>query len=155
MPPSGDRLGPIVPPPLWYAAGLVVGWLLCRRFPVSILPDAGRWTVGPLCVIIGVAFVAPAVASFVRAKTSVMPVRPTTALVETGPYRFTRNPMYVGFAFVYVGIALLANWLWAIAILPIVLIAVYATAIVPEERFLERTFGQDYAAYRSRVHRWL
>ena len=71
--------------------------------------------------MIGAAFVAPAVASFARAKTSVIPVRPTTALVETGPNRFTRNPMYVGFTFVFVGIALLANWLWAIAILPIVL----------------------------------
>ena len=155
MQPSSDRLGPIVPPPLWYAAGLVVGWLISRKFPMFILPDAGRWTVGALCVIIGLTFIAPAVAAFVRAKTSVVPVRPTTALVETGPYRFSRNPMYVGFAFVYVGIALLANWLWAVVILPIVLVVVYAAAIVPEERFLERTFGKDYAAYRSRVHRWL
>lgn len=155
MPRSGDRLGPIVPPPLWYAAGLVAAWLISRKFPIFVLPDAGRWTVGALCVLIGLAFIAPAVASFARAKTSVVPVRPTTTLVDTGPYRFTRNPMYVGFTFVYVGIALIANWLWAIIILPIVLVAVYASAIAPEEKFLERTFGKDYTAYRSRVRRWL
>ncbi len=150
-----DRLGPMVPPPLWYVAGLVAGWLLSKSYPLDALPDAVRWTFGTLCAIVGIAFIAPAVASFVRAKTSVIPIQPTTRLVATGPYRLTRNPMYVGFAFTFIGIALLANWLWAIAFLPIILLAVYVSAIVPEEKFLAERFGDDYTAYRARVRRWL
>ena len=150
-----DCVGPMVPPPLWYAAGLLAGWLISVRFPIHILPDAVRWAVGAFCVLVGLAFVAPAVASFARAKTSVLPIRPTTALVQAGPYRLTRNPMYVGLAFAFAGIALIVDWVWALAMLPIVLAIVYVAAIKPEEHFLEGTFGPDYAAYRSRVRRWL
>jgi protein-S-isoprenylcysteine O-methyltransferase Ste14 len=63
--------------------------------------------------------------------------------------------MYTGLAFAIVGISLVTNWLWAIALLPIVLALVYVAAIRPEEEFLEEMFGPDYSAYRSRVRRWL
>jgi protein-S-isoprenylcysteine O-methyltransferase Ste14 len=63
--------------------------------------------------------------------------------------------MYVGLAFAFVGTAILANWPWALAVLPVVLAVVYVAAIKPEEHFLSEKFGQDYAAYRSRVRRWL
>jgi protein-S-isoprenylcysteine O-methyltransferase Ste14 len=63
--------------------------------------------------------------------------------------------MYVGLAFAFAGIALIVDWVWALAMLPIVLAIVYVAAIKPEEHFLEGTFGPDYAAYRSRVRRWL
>ena len=150
-----DRVGPMVPPPLWYAACLAAGWLIGVRFPVQVVPAAARWTVGALCVLIGLAFMVTGFAAFARAGTSALPIRPTTALVETGPYRVTRNPMYVGLAFASAGIALIANWLWGIVILPIVLVIVQVAAILPEERFLEERFGSGYTAYRSRVRRWL
>jgi protein-S-isoprenylcysteine O-methyltransferase Ste14 len=145
----------MVPPPLWYVVGLAVGWFISVRFGVPFVPEMIRWSLGALCLLAGFAFIAPAVASFARAKTSVIPILPTTALVESGPYRFTRNPMYVGFAFATVGVSLVTNWLWAIAVMPIVLVVVYFAAIRPEERFLEEAFGPDYSAYRSRVRRWL
>jgi protein-S-isoprenylcysteine O-methyltransferase Ste14 len=150
-----DCVGPMVPPPLWYVAGLAVGWFISARVGVPFVPDMIRWPLGALCLLAGIAFFAPAVASFARAKTSVLPIMPTTALVESGPYRFTRNPMYVGLAIAIVGISLVTNWLWAIAVLPIVLTAVYFAAIRPEEQFLEERFGPDYSAYGSRVRRWL
>ena len=150
-----DRVGPMVPPPVWYVAGLAVGWFISVRVGVPFVPEMIRWSLGALCILAGVAFFAPALASFARAKTSALPILPTTALVETGPYRFTRNPMYVGLAFTIVGISIVTNWLWTIAVLPAVLVIVYFAAIRPEERFLEEMFGSDYAAYRSRVRRWL
>jgi protein-S-isoprenylcysteine O-methyltransferase Ste14 len=150
-----DCVGPMVPPPLWYVAGLAIGWFISARFGVPFVSEVFRWPLGALCLLVGLAFAAPAVAAFVRAKTSVLPILPTTTLVESGPYRFTRNPMYVGLAFAIVGISLFANWLWAIAMLPIVLAAIYVAAIRPEELFLEEMFGPEYVAYRSRVRRWL
>ena len=143
------------PPPLWYVIGIAIGWLISAKFGVPYVPEIVRWPLGVACLLAGFALATPAVASFARAKTSVLPILPTTALVESGPYRFTRNPMYVGLAFAVVGISLVANWLWAIAVLPLVLLAVYFAAIKPEELFLEETFGADYSAYRSRVRRWL
>ncbi len=150
-----DRVGPMVPPPLWYLVGLAIGWFISVRFGVPLIPEMIRWPLGALCILAGIAFFAPAVAAFARAKTSVIPILPTTALVKSGPYRFTRNPMYVGLAFEIVGISLVTNWLWAIAVLPVILVAVYFAAIRPEERFLEEMFGADYSGYRSRVRRWL
>jgi protein-S-isoprenylcysteine O-methyltransferase Ste14 len=149
-----ERVGLIVPPPLWYAAGLGAAWLLSLRFPIPITPLAHVAT-GVACIALGIAFAASAVVMFQRSKTSVMPTRPTTALVVAGPYKYTRNPMYVGFAFAYLGIALAVNWLWALALMPVVVACVHFAAIVPEERFLEERFGPDYAEYRERVPRWL
>jgi len=80
---------------------------------------------------------------------------PATALVTTGPYRYTRNPMYLGLAFLYAGIALAFGLLWALAALPVVLLVVDRVVIPPEERHLEAQFGDEYRAYKSRVRRWI
>lgn len=92
---------------------------------------------------------------FRDASTSIVPVRPSTALVTSGPYQLTRNPMYVGMAFLYAGLALLLGVIWALALLPAVLLAVDRIAIAREESYLEAKFGAEYRAYRDRVRRWL
>lgn len=144
----------MIPPPLWYAAGLIVAWLLSKRLPIPVTPIAHA-AVGWVCVAFGLAFVVPALIVFAKAKTSVAPVRPTTALVTTGPYRYTRNPIYVGLAFAYIGIALLASWLWAFALLPFVIACVHWMSVLREERFLEERFGVEYDEYKDKVPRWL
>ncbi len=103
-----------------------------------------------------IAFDAPAMGSFRRADTSVLPFVPTTALVTTGwPYAYTRNPMYVGMAFLYAGFAFGFGVVWAFAILPFVIIAIDRLVIAREEPYLERKFGEPYRDYKARVRRWL
>ena len=84
-----------------------------------------------------------------------LPVRPTTALVTSGPYRLTRNPMYVGFALGHAGLALRRRSTWALLMLGPVLAAVDRIVIEREERYLERAFGDEYRRYARQVRRWL
>ncbi|MGI9083774.1 MAG: methyltransferase family protein [Aeromicrobium sp.] len=92
---------------------------------------------------------------FARAGTAVIPFRPSTALVTTGPFRFTRNPMYLGMAVLQAGLSLAFGLMWALAMVPVAVLAVDRLVIAREEPYLERRFGADYIAYKSRVRRWI
>jgi len=92
---------------------------------------------------------------FRRAGTTPNPTKPTTALVLRGPYRFTRNPMYLGFAALYLGVTLLVNSLWPLLLFPAVVGLVQGRVIAREEAYLEAKFGNEYRAYKMRVRRWL
>jgi protein-S-isoprenylcysteine O-methyltransferase Ste14 len=104
---------------------------------------------------LSVALAAPSLGLFVRARTSPIPVKPATALVTSGPYRFTRNPMYLGMAFAYAGLALWSGVFSALLILPLVVVVVDRYVIPREERYLERAFGDHYRQYKVHVRRWL
>jgi protein-S-isoprenylcysteine O-methyltransferase Ste14 len=82
-------------------------------------------------------------------------MNPTTALVTSGPYRFTRNPMYLGMSFLYIAFAFAFGVIWALAFLPAVIVMVDRFVIAREEPYLEQKFGQSYRAYKARVRRWL
>ena len=84
-----------------------------------------------------------------------MPGEATEALIEEGPYRVSRNPLYVGLLALYVGLASLAPTVWGLALFPAAVLLVYWGAIRPEERFLHDRFGPAYDDYRERVRRWL
>ena len=146
------------PPPLLFVAAALAGVLLHRQWPLPIL-DGGRTTatlvLGWVLVADGLALIAWGITTFVRAQTKVFPNQPASRIVDNGPFRFTRNPMYVGFTAAYLGGALLANTFWMPLLLPLVLWALYAFVIRREERYLESAFGVDYDAYRARVRRWL
>jgi protein-S-isoprenylcysteine O-methyltransferase Ste14 len=96
-----------------------------------------------------------AVKTLRQAGTSPNPQRPTTALVTTGPYRYTRNPIYLAMAMIYAGIATSANALAPFALLPLALLALDRGMIAREERYLEGRFGELYRAYKARTPRWL
>ena len=151
---SPDIAHVIAPPPLIYALPLLAGLLLHHYYPQAIVPPAWAQILGPLVVVLGF-FGLPAVLAFRRAGTHPQPWKPTTALVVTGPYRFSRNPMYVGFTLFYLGISVWVNSLWPLLLLPLVLVVMSRGVIAREERYLERRFGDDYRAYRARVRRWL
>jgi protein-S-isoprenylcysteine O-methyltransferase Ste14 len=89
------------------------------------------------------------------ADTTIRIDKPVSSLVQEGPFRYTRNPGYVSLAMIYAGIAALRNALWAILFLPLVLIVIQRQVIEREERYLERTFGEEYLAYKARVRRWV
>ena len=148
------------PPPLLYAAAWLLGWWLHAR--VTRLPITGRGALhGPLAVagaamlVAGLALIGWGMLTFARARTAILPNRPASRVVAGGPYRFTRNPMYVGMATMYAGAALAADTWWPLPFLPLVLLGIWAWVIRREERYLAAAFGGEYDAYRRRVRRWL
>ena len=150
-----DSPGVRMPPPALYALAVLVGYLLNRRWP---LPVGGSEAVQALAWVLTLAWIALTVSSigrFWRSRTSIVPIRPATTLVIAGPYRFTRNPMYVGLAALTIALGVFINSWWPIGLLLPVLLAVRWFVIAPEEQYLERRFGADYLAYQKRVHRWL
>lgn len=90
-----------------------------------------------------------------RAGTPVRPNQPTTAIVTDGPYRYTRNPLYLALTGVYTGISLIVNALWPLVLLVAVLFVIQWGVVAREERYLEGKFGESYLAYKRRVRRWL
>lgn len=146
--------GVVAPPPLLYAAPLAAGLLIQHWHPAQILAPSIATMVGMVCTALG--FVGlPAILAFRRARTSPKPWVPSTALVTTGPYRFTRNPMYLGFTLLYAGAALWTNAFWPLLFLPIVLVVMHYGVIKREEAYMVRKFGDEYRRYCERVRRWL
>ena len=150
-----DRPGVMAPPPLIYLGGLAVGFGLEALLPSVDLRTAQRAILGPFLLVAGGALMFTFVSAFRRARTPVDPYSATTAIVTSGPYRFTRNPGYLGMALLYTGIALTASAVWALVPLPVVVAIVDRGVIAREERYLEAKFGEEYRRYRARVRRWL
>jgi protein-S-isoprenylcysteine O-methyltransferase Ste14 len=157
-PPPLPHPGVRFPPPLLFLAGLVVGWLANRAHALSLLPASMRslgLIVGYLLIACWAALGFAAISRFWRARTPLLPHRPAAALVITGPYRFTRNPMYLSLTALYLGLVFLLNTAWPLILLPLVLVLLHRLVIVREERYLASAFGGAYEAYRARVRRWL
>ena len=153
--PEGTR-GPdiIAPPPLLYLGPLLAGFVLDFLLPLPRLP--------PALGVIGLPFLAAGLVLAIwfllamrRAGTPVDPREAPTALVQMGPFRYTRNPGYAAFALTYLGVSLLAGARWPLILLPGLLVLVDWGVIRREERYLEERFGSDYTEYRRRVRRWI
>ena len=153
---STDSPGVRFPPPLLYALVVVGGWMLHRPWPLPIANATGVLTVVAwLLVACWVGLAASSVGLFRRKQTSMIPFRPASTLVSTGPYKFTRNPMYVSLALLTLAFAFFLNTWWIVVLLVPALLIVQRFVIVPEEKYLRRRFGADYEAYTHRVRRWL
>ena len=150
-----DAPGVIAPPPLVYLGALGVGLVLDWLLPSASIPAALRWPLGAALILGGAMLMLTFVGAFRRARTHVDPYRPTTAIVTSGPYRFTRNPGYLGMAFIGAGIAVLAEALWVFLPLALAVLVIDRGVIAREERYLERKFGEEYLAYRRSVRRWI
>ena len=145
-------------PPAIAAAGIAVGLVLTFMYPVPIVePPAARTLLG-----LGIVFLAlwlllavSANVAFRRTGTPANPYAPTKALAQHGPYRFTRNPMYLGLVLMTVGFALVMNSMWIVLMAVPVLLLLRNLVILKEERYLEGLFGDEYRAYLKRVRRWL
>jgi protein-S-isoprenylcysteine O-methyltransferase Ste14 len=151
-----DRTGIVIPPPILFGAPLIAGWLVNRQSP---WPLTAYTTIAIGMAVVLIAFGAgvalAGVRRFRRAGTTVLPFGGTSQLVSSGIYRFTRNPMYLGMALTYAGLALLLNSVWCLLLLPVALVSVHVLAIRPEERYLSEKFGEEYRDYRTRVRRWI
>ncbi len=146
------------PPPLLFVFGLGAGWVLHRIYPLPLLGSSTRAlevVVGWSSMLFAALLMAWAIVSFRRAHTAIIPNQPATMLVLGGPYRFTRNPMYLGLVVLYLGVSLLINSIWTLLLLPLVLFILYTAVIRREERYLAAAFGSAYQDYQTRVRRWL
>jgi protein-S-isoprenylcysteine O-methyltransferase Ste14 len=150
-----DRPGVIAPPPLIYLGAIVAGAVLERIWRWRLPVDGWGKAVGLLVIAVGVFLAAWAVHAFDRAKTSPKPHKPTTAIVTSGPFRFTRNPIYIAFTLVQLGIALIAASGWILALIVPALVVIRTGVIAREERYLERKFGEVYLSFKRRVRRWV
>jgi len=154
---ADDKSGVRIFPPLIYLAAIGVGFLIQAAVPVRL---AARWHdarlgAGVAFIVIAVVIVASAVFVFRRAGTTPNPTRPTTALVLRGPYRFTRNPMYVAWVILCLGVALAANVFWVAVMAFPAAVTTQRIVIKREEAYLTRKFGDEYRAYQARVRRWV
>jgi protein-S-isoprenylcysteine O-methyltransferase Ste14 len=152
---AADHADVRVIPPLLYAVPLGVGVALDAAVPLTIPGRPATAVLGGAVAAGGALLVVSAVTTFRRRGTTVLPHHPVAELVTTGPFRLTRNPMYVGLAGIYTGTALLVGTWWPLALLPLVLVAVDRLVIAREEPYLARRFGAGFEAYRRRVRRWL
>ena len=152
---SSDAPSVKIIPPLVYLAGLVIGFLANIWMPIKVVPSLVAWTSGGILIFCGAVLAGSAVFKFKDVGTTVRPDRAASTLVIVGPYKITRNPMYLGLAFVYLGVAVAGQSVWALILLPVVLTIIQRRAIEPEEAFLERRFGADYVGYKEKVRRWI
>ena len=147
-----------IAPPIVFMAGFLFGFLLDRyvvALRISGAAARGIALVGLALMVAGAALAIAGVLTFRRARTTIMPFRAASAMVRAGPYRFTRNPMYVGMALAYVGLSLAFNTAWPILLLPLVIVTMVKLVILKEEEYLDAVFGDDYRAYKRDVRRWL
>ncbi len=154
---DSDSPGIRLPPPFVYVACFLAGIGLQRLMPVPVVParlHAAAEVVGAAIAIAGLAFAFSALLLFFTARTAIMPHAAASRLVERGPYRITRNPMYSGLTLLHAGLALLINQLWPLLFLPLAVFLVQRYIIAREEAYLSRRFGAEYDAFRRRVPRW-
>lgn len=146
----------IILPPAPYAAALVVGWWLDRQ-QLQLAWDWGALNkpLGWLLVLAGLFLLAWTVWTFRRHQTTVNPYKAASTLCTGGPFRFSRNPIYLGDWSIFVGVALLIESLWPLVFAPLVWAVLRFGVIRHEEAHLEAKFGDAYRAYKSRVRRWI
>jgi protein-S-isoprenylcysteine O-methyltransferase Ste14 len=150
-----DNPGFLLPPPLTYLLTLLLGLVLDRRSHLPFLPRGVARILGWPLLGGGVLLNGWFNLTMRRADTPINPRKPVSKLITEGPFRYTRNPAYLSLTMLYAGIALLRRALWAILLLPLVVVVIQRDQIEREERYLERTFGEEYLAYKERVRRWV
>jgi protein-S-isoprenylcysteine O-methyltransferase Ste14 len=146
----------IVRPPLAWAVAIILGLAVNWLLPLPFLPAGipAGW-LGALVFVLALALAVWAIITISRAGSNVPTNQPTTVIVESGPYRFTRNPIYLGMFLGLVGLAIAFDNLWLLLMLvPFALVIRYGV-VAREEAYLDRKFGDVYRGYRSRVRRWL
>lgn len=152
-----DHARVTIPPPLTLVVSLIVGLLLHRVFPVCMM--SASWPVrlliaAPLLLGYGVV-TALSIRMMLARNTALAPHRSTTTVISEGPFRLTRNPLYLSVLMLYAGIAILVNEVWMLCLLPVMLVALDRGAVKHEEEYLERKFGDQYLEYKRSVRRWI
>jgi protein-S-isoprenylcysteine O-methyltransferase Ste14 len=144
----------LIRPPLVFLSAILLGIALNRAWPVHFTPSVLR-LLGPIVVLCAVLLYLFSYREFRAAGTSVRGSKRTTTIVRTGPYRFSRNPIYLAFILFVLGLSVWLNNTWLLVTL-VPAVGVIAMIVIPrEERFLDRNFKEDYLRYKATVRRWL
>jgi protein-S-isoprenylcysteine O-methyltransferase Ste14 len=153
---TADTAQVVIRPPLALGfaviAGLALNWLIPLPFLPANLP-AGQ--LGIAVFVLALALFAWAIVTMTRAGSNVPTNRPTTTIVESGPYRFTRNPIYLSMFLALIGLAIAFDSLWLLIMLVPFALVIHYGVVRHEEAYLDRKFGDVYRGYSSRVRRWL
>jgi len=148
-----------IPPPILLVVCLIAGWALDQRKGWLILPAtpwyAPRVALSSALVLLGLAVIGYCAWQFKAAQTHIEPWRATTSIVTAGPYRFSRNPIYLAFAITGAGVAFAFNTYWMLMSLLAFVLLANKLVIEREEKYLEGKFGESYRSYRRETRRWL
>jgi protein-S-isoprenylcysteine O-methyltransferase Ste14 len=150
-----DRATVAVLPPVILSVAILSGVALEWVHPTGLLPASTSMPLGIVAIVFATGLVVWAARELSRARTAFDVRRATTAIVVTGPYRLTRNPVYLSMLLLYLGIGALLNSAWMVALTWPVGSILCFTAIRPEERYLQRKFPDAYTRYKTTVRRWL
>jgi protein-S-isoprenylcysteine O-methyltransferase Ste14 len=145
----------LVRPPLVYLISLVSGAVIQLATPLPLLPATLAVLVGAPLIVVAIALFLYSAATFRTAGTPVPARKPTTVIVRTGPYRLSRNPIYLAFSLLQLGIAIWVNSVWLLTTLVGAVALMHCVVIPREEHYLERKFGAQYIDYKASVRRWL
>ncbi len=151
---KGGPLPGLLRPPIVFLCAILLGIALKRARSLPFLPST-LGLLGPLVTLCAVILFLLSFLEFRAAGTSVRGSKRTTAIVRTGPYRFSRNPIYLSFTLLVLGLSVWLNNLWLLVTLVPAVVFIAAVVIPREERFLERNFHDQYSSYKATVRRWL
>jgi protein-S-isoprenylcysteine O-methyltransferase Ste14 len=151
-----DTSNAVVRPPVAWILAIVAGIAVDRLYPLRFVPASvpGAW-VGGTIFAIALALAIWAIVTIRKAGTRVETYKPTTTIVVNGPYRFTRNPIYLGMVLGQIGLAIALDSLWLLATLVLFYLVIRYGVVAREEAYLEQKFGDVYVGYKARVRRWL
>jgi protein-S-isoprenylcysteine O-methyltransferase Ste14 len=152
---SENSPGIRIPPPFFYLTGFLFAYVINRFYPIPIFGH-------PLSVVLAMISLLPSTIlglwslfEFWHANTNLRPDKPSSFLVVIGPYRITRNPMYLSLTLLYIGLGFLLSVAWAFIFLPVIIFIMNGYVIRREELYLETRFGEQYRVYKNQVRRWL
>ncbi len=153
-----DSPGVFIPPPLFYAGFFLLSMILQGYLTIKgafFFHKQPAFFIGYVLYLAGVFFIFPAMFKFIKTKNSIIPTKPANSLQTTGIYSYTRNPMYLGMLFIYLGVALqFGNW-WTLILTPFLVAFITFLVIRREEKYLTRAFGEAYTNYKKKVRRWI
>ncbi|HZP10107.1 isoprenylcysteine carboxylmethyltransferase family protein [Methyloceanibacter sp.] len=155
---ADDAADVAIKPPLLFLGALALGCLMSLIVPLGprlASPNGNALAVGFTFIAFGFVLAGMSARALRRAGTEIVPGRPASALVTTGPYRITRNPIYIGLTLVYFGLSIVMTSLWVLLLLIPTLMILQHGIVMPEEAYLKRRFGAPYRKYQAHVPRWL
>ena len=152
---QADSAGVIIPPPTIYTSAVVLGLGLDHLWPIAMQETLPPRLIGFFLMAVSIILAVSAFREFGKARTNIRPDRPTSRIISTGPYHFTRNPLYLALAILHAGIGFVAENGWILLLLVPTLLIVSFYVIRREEAYLTRKFEEEYINYRNSVHRWL
>ena len=161
MKPGEDKRGPGLkfPPPLLALVLIGAGYLTDSWLPLPITQPITQYLnlrlIGLLLIIASLLLALLALSNFLRAKTHVEPWQPTTVILQSGVFAYSRNPIYLAFCIATLGAGLIINSWWGLGVTPLLAFLLQRLVINREESYLEQKFGEDYLSYKRRVRRWL